>query len=389
MNILFIQYGDYRETFYKLASGGEETYKAQKHSVDYVAALQQTPNIEVCVLCVSSQMEYDEYLPNGMRVVGLGQQKNNKMAICKILDDFSATHVVLRTPMCLVIEYCLIKQINVLPLFADYFSNLGLRSWYFNQKLVRLLNNPSIPIISNHNLPACESMAKLGVARNKIVPWDWPPTSSPDDFPCKSNVNKDVRLLFVGTVSKDKGCFDCIKAMDYLDYSHRNYILKVIGPGEIDKAFQFTANLASPGKVSIVGSISNERVIEEMADSDIVIVPSRHNYAEGMPNTIYESLVTRTPLIVSDHPVFVSRFNNSDVVFFKASQPSSLAEKIEALVSDPELYNTLSINSKSLWLNLQMPLKWDELLTSWLQGEPAHSQLLSKFAIDILKKPKS
>lgn len=386
MNILFIQYGDYREAFNSLNSGGEENYKAQKHSVDYVAALKDTQGTEVCVLCVNSKSAYDEILPNGLRVVGLVKQDISNNAICRILDNFSPTHIVLRTPMAFVIEYSLNKQINVLPLFADYFSNRGLRSWYVNQKLVRLLNKPTIPIISNHNLPACESLARLGVNRNKIVPWDWPASSSPDDFPIKSIDSQDIRLLYVGAVSDTKGCFDCIQAMDQLDYSQHNYILRLIGPGDLDKAKELASQLAKPEKVDIVGSIPNSKVIEEMTAADIVIVPSHHQYPEGMPNTIYESLVTRTPLIVSDHPVFTARFeDNSDVIFFKASQPTSLAEKIEYLVKNPGLYQALSINSKPLWLKLQMPLKWDGLISAWLEGGPAHTRLLSKFAIGITR----
>ena len=386
MNILFIQYGDYREAYTSLTSGGEETYKAQKHSVDYVADLQQKQGVKVCVLCVNAKSAYDENLPNGLRVVGLVKQGISNKAICGLLDNFQATHIVLRTPMAFVIEYALDKQLNVLPLFADYFSNSGLRSWYVNRKLVKLLNNPSIPIISNHNLPASESLARLGVNRSKIVPWDWPASSSPDDFPVKSTVGPDIRLLYVGAVSDIKGCFDCIQAMDKLDYSQHSYTLRVIGPGDLDKAKELASHLAKPEKVDIVGSIPNSKVIEEMAAADIVIVPSRHQYPEGMPNTIYESLVTRTPLIVSDHPVFTARFeDNSDVVFFKASQPSSLAEKIEYLVKDPVLYQALSINSKPLWLKLQMPLKWDELISAWLKGGAAQTQLLSKFAIGVTR----
>lgn len=383
VKIVFIQYGDYREAFYNLTTGGEETYKSQKNSVEYVAGLPNTQGTEVCVICVNSKLRYDESLQNGLRAIGLPRLDANNKTICEILDRLQATHIVLRTPIPFVIKHALKNNANVLPLFADYFSNKGISSWYFNQKLVRLLNDPAIPIVSNHNLPACESLASLGVSRNKIIPWDWAATLSPDDFPVKSNISQNIRLLYVGSVSEDKGCFDCIKAVDYLDHSKYNYTLKIIGTGAVDKARELVSISKWPEKVVIVGATPNAQVIEEMAASDIVIVPSRHIYPEGMPNTIYESLVTQTPLIVSDHPVFVSRFeSNNDAIFFKASQPPSLAQKIEYLVSSPELYQTLSINSKQLWLKLQMPLKWEELISNWLKGSDSQAQLLSKFAID-------
>ena len=47
-----------------------------------------------------------------------------------------------------------------------------------------------------------------------------------------------------------------------------------------------------------------------MSAHDIVIVPSRHDYPEGLPMTIYEALAMRTPLVVSDHPMIKAGLGN-------------------------------------------------------------------------------
>jgi glycosyltransferase involved in cell wall biosynthesis len=231
-------------------------------------------------------------------------------------------------------------------------------------------------------------LARLGVANSKIVPWDWAATTTPDEFPTKKLDARNIKLLYVGAVAKDKGCFDCIDAMTHLsDDKNHDYTLQIIGPGDLETAKAFAAQLPLPEKVSILGSISNAQVLQEMANASIVIVPSRHEYPEGMPNTVYEGLITRTPLIVSDHPVFAERFiDQEDVIFFTASQPDSLAEKIKYLVNHPLQYQALSNNSKALWLKLQMPLKWDELITAWLADKSAQSEILSKFALSNIKR---
>lgn len=388
MNILFIQFGDYRDAFINLNSGGSETYKAQKQSVDFVADLKQVHGHHVCVICVNSASDYDDNLPNGIRVVGFNKKNVNREAIYGVIDSFSTTHIVLRTPLAYVLEYCLKNSVKVLPVFADYFSNKGLLTWYKNKRLTQLLNNPAIPLVSNHNYPACDSLARLGVAKEKIVPWDWAATTTPDSFPDKKLDSKSIRLLYVGAVAKDKGSFDCIAAMAHLleDKNH-DYTLKIIGSGDLETAKALASQLSSPERVSILGSISNTQVLQEMANATIVIVPSRHEYPEGMPNTVYEGLITKTPLIVSDHPVFTERFKDLDeVIFFKASQPNSLAEKITYLITHPLQYQALSNNSKALWLKLQMPLKWDELITAWLAGISAQSEILSKFALSVVKR---
>jgi glycosyltransferase involved in cell wall biosynthesis len=387
MNILFIQYGDYREAFNSLMSGGSETYKAQLHSVNFVADLKKIRGHDVCVICVNSAVEYDEILANGIRVVGFKNANANKGTLVKAIESFAATHIVLRTPLPFIVEHCLKHKINLLPLFADYFSNKNIRSWYNNKKLARLLSNGSIKLVSNHNYPACESLARLGVAKEKIVPWDWAATLTPDGYPNKTLRQGNIRLLYVGAVSNNKGCFDCINAMKHLADSTQSYSLHILGPGDLETARMLAAQLPKPENVQILGAVVNSQVIAEMAAADIVIVPSRHEYPEGMPNTVYEGLITKTPLIVSDHPVFAERFKeNEEVVFFKAAQPESLAEKIEYLANEPKLYEALSNNAKSLWLKLQMPLKWDALISGWLEGESAVSEMRAKYALSVTKK---
>jgi glycosyltransferase involved in cell wall biosynthesis len=44
-----------------------------------------------------------------------------------------------------------------------------------------------------------------------------------------------------------------------------------------------------------LGVIAAEPVLDEMRNSDAVVVPSRHDYSEGLPNTIFEALASRSP----------------------------------------------------------------------------------------------
>ena len=385
MRVIFIQYGDYRSAYNNFISGGSETYKAQKYSVDFVYDLSKSDDFHVCVLCVNSKSFYDENITNKLRVIGVPKADRTNKYLCNILRDFKPSHIILRTPITNIISYALENNIKILPLFADYFSNKGIRSWLNNKRLANLLNNSEINVVSNHNIPASDSLARLGVDQRKIIPWDWPSLISPDQFSVKFHAGKDVQILYVRAIPEDKGPFDCIKAMDYLDYTKFNYKLKIIGSGDIQGAENLTASIKMREAVKIMGPISNDAVITEMTNSDVLIVPSRHKYPEGMPNTIYEGLITRTPLLLSDHPVFVSRFKDrKDVLFFNASQPRDIAKKIEFLFANPDLYRELSIESHNVWLKLKMPVIWGDLISKWIEGGSPISDLRMKYAIGFL-----
>ena len=85
-----------------------------------------------------------------------------------------------------------------------------------------------------------------------------------------------------------------------------------------------------------------------MRSSDIVVVPSRHEYAEGLPNVVYEALASRTPLVCSDHPAFAPRVpHRISAMHFAAGDADSLADAIAELLSTPDLYKALSERSAS------------------------------------------
>jgi glycosyltransferase involved in cell wall biosynthesis len=119
--------------------------------------------------------------------------------------------------------------------------------------------------------------------------------------------------------------------------------------------------------VRFLGVIPNAAVRERMIKNDLVIVPSRHEYAEGLPNTIYEGLASRTPLIISDHPAFAKRLHDGDdCLVFRAGDASSLADRIAIALSDAALYARLSEQSATAHASLYVGLNWVDLISIFL-----------------------
>jgi glycosyltransferase involved in cell wall biosynthesis len=62
--------------------------------------------------------------------------------------------------------------------------------------------------------------------------------------------------------------------------------------------------------------------------------------------------------------------DHANALVFPAGDSSALAERVENLLSNPELYQQLSSNSKHAWERLQVPVKFAELLNRWIFDSP-------------------
>jgi glycosyltransferase involved in cell wall biosynthesis len=153
--------------------------------------------------------------------------------------------------------------------------------------------------------------------------------------------------------------------------------LKIAGGGETEYFINKAKQLKIENCVEFLGLVPNKDVVHLMREADLVLIPSRHEYPEGFPMTIYEGLCSRTPLIVSDHPMFQGNLKHGiNAVIFPAGKSTTLSESIEQLLSDPELYKSLSVASYEAWQRLQIPVKWAEMIERWLDNSPENQHWL-------------
>ena len=109
-----------------------------------------------------------------------------------------------------------------------------------------------------------------------------------------------------------------------------------------------------------------------------MVVPSRHDYPEGLPLTIYESLCARTPIVASDHPMFAGHLvDRHTAMVFPAGQPHAMADSIQALLSNPSLYAAISEATLAAWERMQNPVKWGDILRRWVHDAPEDRQWLA------------
>ena len=372
--ILVVQYaGDYAEAWQRLANGGSETYFAQRHSVDAIARLAAIGH-QVAVVVAMTDSAYERPMVPGLEAVGLGFDSHDKRmeaAVLQYAQRFRPTHLLLRTPMTQVLHWAVRRKIDVLVTLADSFGT-GFRSWARHRWLVWLLNRLEVTWVANHGVTSSRSLVRLGVSANKVVPWDWPHVNRPDQMTPKTLPVRDGawRAIFVGAVSEAKGVGDALRAIALLKAQGVAVSLDVVGAG--DDFTEFASSLGIVDQVRFLGRLPNSAVIAAMRAADGVLVPSRKEYPEGFPLTIYEALSSRTPLVVSDHPMFVEKLRaDVSAVIFEAGDAVGLATAVRRLFETPDLYASLSINAAAAWRDLQVPTEWSELVEAWLGADPA------------------
>src|SRR6056297_1568438 len=360
-SILFVQNGDYAEAYQRFSEGGSETYRDQKASVDFVASL--APESRVTTLAFGAERNRVELAPE-LWAAGGSRELLHAQRISALFDETEATHLVLRTPHVGLLREAARRNVPVLPSFADIFSSKGLRGRYRNWKLRRALQHCKAPCFSNHSLNASRSLVEaLGLPPQKIVPWDW--SKVPMAGGAKSGAGDPDRptACFAGTLSEDKGVGDCLDAISDLRADDVMLTMSFAGPGNTTEWQARAERLGIAKQVNFLGMIPNAQVRTEMREHDFVIVPSRHAYPEGLPNTIYEGLASRSALVISDHPAFVGRLEpDAECLIFPEMNTTALAACLKRAASDPNLYRRLSVNSAIAHDRLYVGMEWTALV---------------------------
>lgn len=361
MRLTIVQYaGDYREAFDRFTAGGKATYHAQRYSVDFVESLAQRLD-QVAVVCAVSDEAYDVVLPNGVRAIGAGFEHGFRER--QLVDVVAATRpdrLILTTPNIPLLRWARKNRVRAITQLADSFQNAGVKQFLRHSLLAYYLNR--VEWAGNHSVGASLSLTEIGVKPDKVIPWDWPRLWRPYDYAPRALRRKGpFKLVYVGANSEEKGVGDLLRALALLD----NVSLTIIGRPQ--EQFQ---TMARGFKVTFTGLLPNEHVPGAMRDGDAVVVPSRHEYPEGLPGTLYQALATRTPLIASDHPMFRGAITHEEsALIFPATDEHALAATVRRLANDAELYAALSRNSLAAWEALQLPVQWGQLMEKWLSDQ--------------------
>lgn len=364
--ILFVQHGDFRADFKRLQAGEAEAYRDQKRSVDFAAGLSEGNDVTVLRLGAEN---YDETLAPRLQAIGMDKARLKPAGVSAIMDRIAPTHLVLRSPQPGFLQSAARRGMFVLPSFADIFQSGGPRSWVRHQRLRQLLNRCRAPCVANHSLNASRSLAEtVRIDPARIVPWDW--SKVPLAGPPKSAMadSGSPTLFYAGSLVASKGVGDLIDAVAELDRIGIRAHATIAGPGDAAQWKMRADTRGVTDRICFLGRIPNSEVRAAMRAADFVIVPSRPDYPEGLPNVIYEGLASRSVVVLSDHPAFSRRLERDrHCLVFKAADPTDLARQIARACGDQDLYGAISSASEAAHDSLYLGMEWTGLVAKFLE----------------------
>lgn len=385
--LLFYQRGNYAKAYADARSGAPETYRDQYASVNYVASLADRFNV---ITVSMGDDTHEETLADNLHSVRIPKTDANPATAQAVLRRLAPDLMVVRSPYLPVLHYAKTHGVPTLPCFADIFHSRpgirGLRDRLSFRQLRRALEGPHIACLSNHSLNASRSLVQdLGIAPSRVVPWDWS-RITPEGLP-KTSADSPPRAFYAGLISEDKGVGDILEAIALLKAQGHRLELSVAGrcnPAMPLEAWHVrTEELGLSDQVHFLGLVPNTEVRARMAAHDMVLVTSRHSYREGLPNTIYEGLASRSPLVLSDHPAFEGRLIPGEgCAQFRASDPASLAQTMRRLSSDPALYARLSEGAPTALEKLYVGLEWATLIDTFANDPSNENGWVAPNALD-------
>ncbi len=385
-NVVYVQYaGDFRESLDRLARGGAENYYGQRYSVDEVLRIARQCQSTTVICCLTNEA-YDEISPSGVRLIGMGLSEVSREEVKRVMrlcDEINPTEAIVRFADRRLISWLDSRGARVLPLFAQSFDQEGLRNRVRHRLLSTVLDSSSIQFVANHQMNAALSLARIGVAREKILPYDWAHGVTPADFAVKKFPNrKEWRIVYCGALVATKGVEDALRAIALVRSNKYQVSLTLIGRGELDRFLDLAQSLGIDESCDFKGLVSHDEVIGEMHRADIALVPSHHAYPEAFPMTICESLIVRTPVVVSDHPMFRGKIiDGKSGLVARERCPEAIAQSILAYMNDAGLYESISKESAAAWESLQVPLRWGELIERWIRGDEADVEFLRSHSL--------
>jgi glycosyltransferase involved in cell wall biosynthesis len=136
---------------------------------------------------------------------------------------------------------------------------------------------------------------KCGYPKEKIYDWGYfiEPKS---EFKIENiKQNSSIKLIFVGLLNDRKGIKELLESLHTL--KTKDWALTVIGSGrELPKLQQLASQM--PGKINFLGNLSNQQVMQKIACSDLLILPS---VFDGWGAVINEALTMGTPVLASEN----------------------------------------------------------------------------------------
>ncbi|HEB36039.1 hypothetical protein LCGC14_1495760 [marine sediment metagenome] len=177
----------------------------------------------------------------------------------------------------------------------------------------------------------------------------------------KKYLGEEIKVLYMGHISKAKGALVLLKAIPTVTKEMPNAkflfagdiikternILHIDNPPDMEKEINFIIkeeNIQS--YIKFLGIIDGQRKIDTLSIADIFVFPS---YSEGFPYVILEAMRAGLPIVATPVGALPEVFKNRENILFVISGNSlDLAKKILIIIKNPRLREVMKKNNQKL-----------------------------------------
>jgi glycosyltransferase involved in cell wall biosynthesis len=361
--------GDFADVVRRHAEGAPQVYGTHDEVARLIEDLLER-SIELTVHSFCSPLKKVEQPLPGLTVKSLGAKRydDDRMLVEAVAEDRSEA-LIPHFPNISLLNAVTATAKRSAAFMATSFFRQGPRSWLRRRRTIAALNRGKFELISNHCLPSTEHLADLGVARSRLIPWDVPHLFSPQDTSPKFEPPQSaLKVFYAGSISEEKGVGDVVRAIPRIAADVR---FTFAGNGELEAMRALAKLLGVEARANFIGSIPNPDVFKRFQEADVLIVPSRREFQEGFPLTLFEAVASHTPIVCSDHPIFKWAMTDGvNAILFRAGDTVDLARAVDRLASDPDLYLRLSRAAEQTWESLRGPADWRRLIVEWVTEGP-------------------
>lgn len=157
---------------------------------------------------------------------------------------------------------------------------------------------------------------------------------------------KKNTILFSGTLYEGKGYKDLIRAFAKVAGNHLDWKIVLAGNGETEVARLLAKELGISGQMELLGWVKGEEKHKAFSEAMVLCLPS---YAEGFPMAVLDAWAYGLPVITTPVGGIPDvAIDGENMLLFNPGDIDTLAEKLDFMMSNKALRDTLSAASTKL-----------------------------------------
>lgn len=168
----------------------------------------------------------------------------------------------------------------------------------------------------------CSTASALGAMNVKLIPTP----INMSQFPCHPEYSEPHSLVFIGRLTKKKGVYVLLDAIDLVKEDIPDIKLYICGGGPEQDHLR-TCLLARKlnNHVTIMGPTDRQGIIQTLAKARALVLPS---FGEGTPSVILEALCIGRPVVATDTGDIKKLVGPQSGKLIQTPDPTALAEAI-------------------------------------------------------------